>query len=178
MVALGEFGRAQGLKGEIRLKSYTADPADIASYGPLSDAEGRSYVITRTRPVPGASADMLVVAVEGIRDRNAAEALNRRQLFVPRDRLPAAEDEDEFMLADLIGLAAVDETGTQIGTVIGVPNYGSGDLLDIRPSKGGPSALLPFTKAFVPKVEIAAGRIVVAPPEDLFAPRGERPRDG
>lgn len=161
-VRLGEFGRAHGLRGEVRLKSDTADPLAIASYGPLLTAEGRAVVLASLRQAAGAAPDMLVARVEGVGTREAAEALNRVPVFVPRDKLAAIVDEDEFYLADLIGLAARDEGGAEIGTIVGVPNYGGGDLLEIAPEHG-PTLLVPFTKAFVPSVRISDGHVVIAP---------------
>ena len=173
-VLVGEIGRAHGLKGEVRVKSYTEDPRAIAGYGPLVTADGRELVLQGVRPAPGAAADLLIARVEGVATREAAEALNRTQLSVPRGRLPPAE-EDEFFLADLVGLAVEDTRGEPLGKVVAVPNYGGGDLLEIVPRAGGASALLPFTKAFVPVIDLAGGRIVADPPEDLFAPAGEPP---
>jgi 16S rRNA processing protein RimM len=176
LVLVGEFGRAHGLKGEVRLKSYTGDPLAIAAYGPLASADGRTYSLKRNaRPAPGGAPDMLIVQVEGVTSREAAEALNRTGLYLARDRLPPADEEDEFLLADLIGLPVQDEAGTLVGTIVDVPNYGGGDLLEIAPAKGGASALLPFTKAFVPVVEIARKRIVAALPDDFFEPAGRKP---
>lgn len=177
LVVLGEFGRPQGLRGEIRLKSYTGDPLAIAGYGPLLAADGRTFVLTDAKPAPGSSSDLLVVRVQGVSDRTGAEALTRVALYCARDKLGKPEDEDEFFAADLVGLDAVDAAGTVIGTVIAVPNYGGGDLLEIRPAVGGATALLPFTKAFVPTLDLAARRIVIDPPEDLFAPAGPKPAD-
>ncbi|GEP01352.1 ribosome maturation factor RimM [Methylobacterium haplocladii] len=177
LIALGEFGRAQGLRGEIRLKSYTSDPLAIAGYGPLLAADGRTFVLTDAKPAPGSSPDLLVVRVAGVTDRTGAEALTRVALYCSRDKLGKPEDEDEFFAADLVGLDAVDATGTVIGIVIGVPNYGGGDLLEIRPALGGATALLPFTKAFVPTLDVQNRRIVIDPPEDLFAPPGPKPAD-
>lgn len=176
LVLVGEFGRAHGLKGEVRLKSYTADPDAIADYRPLS-ADGRSFTLKNARQAPGGAPDMLVVQVEGVTSREGAEALNRVTLYVARDALPPPEDEDEFLLADLIGLSVEDESGATIGTVAAVPNYGGGDLIEIAPLHGGATALLPFTKAFVPVVDIPGKRIVAAPPEDLFAPARRGPED-
>ncbi|GJE42544.1 Ribosome maturation factor RimM [Methylobacterium soli] len=176
-VLMGEFGRAHGLNGEVRLKSYTADPVGIARYVPLLTRDGRSIEITDARPAPGSAPDLLVVRVKGVRNRDEAEALNRLALHVPRARLGEAAEEDEFFTADLVGLAVVDGAGTMLGTVTAVPNYGGGDLLEIRPEAGGPTALLPFTKAFVPGLDIPNRRIVVDPPEDLFAPPGPKPAD-
>ncbi|MGU3664688.1 ribosome maturation factor RimM [Methylobacterium sp. A49B] len=177
LVLLGEFGRAHGLNGEIRLKSYTGDPQAIASYGALLTADGRTLTLADVRPAPGSSPDMLVARVKGVSGRNAAEALNRVAVFVPRDRLAAPEDEDEVYAADLIGATAVDAAGAVIGTIVAVPNYGGGDLLELRPPGGGATALLPFTKAFVPTLDMAGRRVTVAVREDLFAPPGEKPAD-
>ena len=164
---LGEFGRAHGLKGEVRLKSYTADPAAIARYGPLAVDGGRTLVLLSVRQAPGGQPDLLVARVEGVASREAAEALNRTRLYVARDRLGPAE-EDEFFAADLIGLAAQNPQGEPLGTIVAVPNYGGGDLLEIAPPRG-PTAMVPFTKAFVPEIDIAGRRVVVDAP-DLFAP--------
>ncbi len=166
---LGEFGRAHGLKGEVRLKSHTGDPLAVGSYGPLTGQDGRPYTITQPRQAPGGAPEMLVVRVSGVATREAAEALNRIALYLHRDKLPKAEDDDEFLLADLIGLAVRDVDGIVIGTIVDVPNFGGGDLLEIAPAAGGSSAFLPFTRAFVPTVSLAEGHVVAAPPEDLFA---------
>ena len=175
LVQMGEFGRAHGLNGEIRLKSYTGDPQAIASYGPLIGADGRRIEFTEVRRAGGASPDLLVVRVKGVADRTGAEGLNRLALYLPRERLGSVEAEDEFFTADLVGLDVVDTAGTRLGTVADVPNYGGGDLLEIKPALGGATALLPFTKAFVPELDIAGGRVVIDPPDDLFAPAGPRP---
>ena len=175
LVLLGEFGRAHGLRGEVRLKSFTADPQAIASYGPLAAADGRRFALTHVRPAPGEQPDLLIARVEGVASREAAEALNLVRLFVARRELPAPEEEDEFLLADLVGLSVETADGLPLGTVVAVPNYGGGDLLEIAPAAGGPSALLPFTKAFVPAVDLSGRRLVADPPPDLFAPA--RPRE-
>ncbi|NIX75466.1 ribosome maturation factor RimM [Microvirga terricola] len=177
LILVGEFGRAHGLKGEVRLKSYTGDPVAIAAYKPLTAADGRVFSLKNPRQAPGGAPDMLVVRVEGVTSREAAEALNRVQLHVDREKLPKSDDEDEFLLADLIGLPVQDDTGAILGTIVDVPNYGGGDLLEIKPASSGATALLPFTKAFVPVVEIAQKRIVVALPEDFFAPAKAAPED-
>jgi 16S rRNA processing protein RimM len=176
-VILGEFGRAHGLKGEVRLKSFTADPVAIATYGPLRASNGRTLTLKTVRPAPGGAPDLLIAVVEGVTSREAAEALNRVQLHIERDKLPPPDDEDEFLLADLIGLAVEASDGTRLGTVVAVPNYGGGDLLEIVPEAGGASALLPFTKAFVPVVDMAGRRVVIEAPDDLFEPAGPAPGD-
>lgn len=175
LVLVGEFGRAHGLKGEVRLKSYTGEPQAIAGYKPLVASNGKTYSLKTVRQAPGGAPDMLIVQVEGVTTREAAEALNRTELYIERDRLPPPDEEDEFLLADLIGLPVQNEAGETVGTVVDVPNYGGGDLLEIAPAKGGATALLPFTKAFVPVVEIAHRRIVAALPEDFFEPAKARP---
>ena len=175
LVLVGEFGRAHGLKGEVRLKSHTGDPQAIADYRPLIASNGKTYSLKTVRTAPGGAPDLLIVVVDGVTTREAAEALNRVQLHVERDKLPPPDEEDEFLLADLIGLSVQNEAGEIIGTVVAVPNYGGGDLLEIAPAHKGPTALLPFTKAFVPAVDIAAKRIVAAPPDDLFEPAKPAP---
>src|SRR4051794_15101174 len=160
LVLLGEFGRAHGLKGEVRLKSFTADPLAIASYGPLIADAGRTITLKAVRPAPGGVPDLLIAQVDGVTSREGAEALNRVRLHLGRDKLPPPE-EDEFLLADLIGLAVQNAAGLNLGTIVAVPNYGGGDLLEIKPARGGPTALLPFTLAFVPEIDIAGRRVVV-----------------
>jgi 16S rRNA processing protein RimM len=177
LVLVGEFGRAHGLKGEVRLKSHTGDPQAIADYRPLIASDGRTYSLKNVRTAPGGAADLLIAVVDGVTTREAAEALNRVQLHVERDRLPPPDEEDEFLLADLIGLSVQTEAGEIIGTVVAVPNYGGGDLLEFAPAQKGPTALLPFTRAFVPVVDIAARRIVAAPPDDLFEQAKPAPED-
>lgn len=165
LILLGEFGRAHGLRGEIRLKSYTEDPAAIAGYGPLDDGRGRTFVLAGVRRAAGDQHDMLVARVEGVTTRDGADALNRVPLHVDRARLAAAVAEDEFLLADLVGLTVRDREGATVGTVGAVPNFGAGELLEItRPV--GPSLLLPFTKTFVPVVNIAGGCVVVELPAE------------
>ena len=158
-VVVAHIGAAHGIKGEVRVKSFTARPADIAAYGPLEAADGRRFEIAALRPAAGTSPDMLVVRFAGIDDRNRAETLNGLELSVPRDRLPLAA-EDEFYHADLIGLAAATPDGATLGTVIAVQNYGAGDLLEIAPPRGE-TLLVPFTRAAVPEVDLVARRVVV-----------------
>jgi 16S rRNA processing protein RimM len=144
------------------VKSFTARPESLGDYGPLSAADGRQLRVSTLRP----AGSVVVVQFEGVGDRNAAEALNGTDLFVPRDRLPAPEDE-EYFHADLIGLAAVTRAGTEIGTVVGVENYGAGDLIEIARAKGN-SVLIPFTRANVPEIDLAARRLIVDPPAGLL----------
>jgi 16S rRNA processing protein RimM len=175
LVLVGEFGRAHGLKGEVRLKSHTGDPQAIADYRPLIASDGRSISLKHVRPAPGGAPDLLIAIVDGVTTREASEALNRVQLYVARDKLSPPDEDDEFLLADLIGLSVQNEAGEIIGTVVDVPNYGGGDLLEIAPAQKGPTAFLPFTRAFVPTVDIAGKRIVAMPPDDLFEPAKSAP---
>ena len=165
LVLLGEFGRPHGLKGVIRLKSYTEDPLAIGRYGVLSGEDGRSFVVAHLRRAAGDQPDLLVARLDGVATREAAEALNRTRLFVPRERLGQPEDEDEFFLADLVGLEVRDPSGAALGRVVGVPDFGSGQLLEIAPASG-PTVLVPFTKAFVPRIDLASRHVVVVPPVD------------
>jgi 16S rRNA processing protein RimM len=168
LVLLGEFGRAHGLKGEVRLKSFTEDPKAIARYSPLQSEDGRSFTLKGVRPAGGGSPDLVIARVGGVTTREAAEALNRIRLYAPRERLHGTEGEDEFLLADLIGLTVKDKDGRTLGTIVAVPNYGGGDLLEIAPEDGSATALLPFTQAFVPEIHVAGGYAVVDA-EDLFS---------
>lgn len=163
-ILVGRIGAPHGIKGELRVKSFTEPLEAIGDYGPLHLADGRTLTIERTRP----QGDMLVVKFREVADRTAAERLTNRDLTIPRSALPETEDEETFYHADLIGLAAVDAAGTSFGVVIAVPDFGAGDLLEIRP-EGGKSFHLPFTRAFVPVVDPAGGRVVIAPPEGFFA---------
>lgn len=163
-MVLARFGAPHGVRGEVRLKSYTETPLAVVDYGPLEAPDGRAFRLTRARPAAGASADMLVVSVEGITDRSAADKLNGLELSVPRSRLPETEA-DDFYHADLIGLAAEAVSGEALGTVIAVHNHGAGDLLEIAATEGSP-ILVPFTKANVPIVDIEGGRVVVDPPAE------------
>lgn len=160
-ILLGEIAGAHGIRGEVIVRAYTGEPDAIADYGALTDAAGaKPLTLKIVRVTPKG----IVARVAGVADRNGAEALRGRKLYVARDAMPEPEDEDAFYHADLIGLAAVDEAGATIGKVLGVQNYGAGDLLEIKLAAGGRTELVPFTKAFVPRVEIAAGRVVVAMP--------------
>jgi 16S rRNA processing protein RimM len=169
-VLIGRVGAAHGVRGEVRMKSFTGDPMSAGAYGPLAAADGRVLEIAALRPAPGATGT-LIVRFKGIDDRSAAEALTGTDLSVPRDRLPPPED-DDYYHADLIGLEAVSVSGEPIGTVIAVPNYGAGDLIEVAPPRGEP-VLIPFTRAAVPEVDIAGGRIVVDPPPGLLEAEAE-----
>ncbi len=161
---LGEIGRPQGLQGEVRIRSFTAEPAAIADYGPLEDEAGmRLFEIESLR----ITAKALTARLKGVESRDQAEALTGTRLFVPRSRLPERE-EDEWYHSDLIGLAALAPDGATIGTVIAVHNFGAGDLLEIGPPGGGATVLMPFTRETVPEVDVEGGWLRIAPPEGLF----------
>ena len=155
---VGVIGAAQGVKGEVRVKSFTGRPGAIGDYGPLSTEDRRRVLeIVALRPVKD---DMVVVRFVGVSDRNAAVALTNTRLYVDRARLPAPE-EDEFYQVDLIGLVAATESGRELGRVVGVENYGAGDLLEVAGETGG-SILVPFTREFVPTIDLGNRRAVIA----------------
>ena len=169
-VLFGRFGAPHGVRGEIRLQSFTAEPQAIAAYGPLCDESGaRRFVLASVR---AQGKDMLVARVEGVDDRQAAEALTGVGLYVARALLPQP-DEDEFYLADLEGLRAESAEGILLGRVVAVRNFGAGDILEVAPAQGE-TLLFPFTRAVVPIVDLAGGRVVIAPPEEVEAETDER----
>ncbi|MCO5091151.1 ribosome maturation factor RimM [Bosea sp. (in: a-proteobacteria)] len=165
LILLGIVGAPHGVRGEVRIKTFTGDPLAIADYGPLSDGKGRSFAIAAIRPAK----EVVVARIEGVTTREGAQALNGTELFVARDKLSVSEDEDEFLQADLIGCAVAGPEGAVLGTVTAIENYGAGDLLDIA-TPDGRSVLMPFTRAFVPRIDIAARRIEAEPPLGLFEP--------
>lgn len=168
-ILVGRFGAAHGIKGEVRLKSFTGDPRAIASYAPLLDASGRrQFTIKTLRHVKD---DLFVATITGIDDRASAEALTNVELFVPHASLPEPEA-DEFYRADLLGLRVLDEAGAMIGRVADVLDFGGGDILEIVRPEGGETLLLPFTKAIVPIVDVAAGNLTIVPPVEI---EGEAP---
>ena len=168
-VLLGRIVAAHGIRGDVIIDSYTADPSDVAAYGPLSSADGGQQLdIKVVRVTPKG----VVARVGGVADRNGAEALRGTDLYAPRARLPEAV-EGEYYYADLAGLRADDEAGNRIGSVVGVQNYGAGDLLEVRLDGQSVTELLAFTDAFVPVVDIAAGRVVVVIPVPTDDPEGD-----
>ncbi|MBE2275764.1 MAG: 16S rRNA processing protein RimM [Rhodobacteraceae bacterium] len=161
-ICVGAIAGAFGVQGEVRLKSYCAEPSDIAAYGPLYASDGRRFTLRLTRPVAGG----LGARVSGVATREEAEALKGTELYVDRSRLPALPD-DEFYHADLVGLSARDPGGAEIGRVISVQNHGAGDLLEIAvPDRAG-SLLVPFTRAAVPTVDLGRRLVIVDLPEGL-----------
>lgn len=157
-ILLGHISTAHGIRGEVLVKTHTGDPAAIASYGPLTDALGQSPLKLKVLRVTPKG---VIARVTGVADRNGAEALRGRELWVERQAMPEPE-EDQFYHEDLIGMTAVDAAGAEIGRVVAVQNFGASDLLEIKPAAGGATELIPFTKAFVPTIDLTAKRIVVA----------------
>ncbi|RVV97059.1 16S rRNA processing protein RimM [Mesobaculum littorinae] len=163
-IAVGAIAGAFGVKGEVRLKSFCADPPAIADYAPLTDEAGtRTFAVTLGRAVKAGFA----ARIEGVDTKEQADALRGVTLFAPRDRLPALPD-DEFYHADLIGLEVVDTGGQHLGHVRAVLNHGAADLLEISGPGQSQPVLLPFTRAAVPTIDLTLGRIVADPPEGLF----------
>ena len=162
-VCVGAIAGAFGVHGEVRLKSFCADAQAIARYAPLFTEDGtRSFSVKLGKPIPNGFSARL----GGITTRDQAEALRGTRLYADRDKLPALPD-DEFYHADLIGLTVLDAGGETLGRVSSIQNHGAGDLLEIqRPGQG--NALLPFTRAVVPTVDLAGGRIIADPPEGLL----------
>jgi 16S rRNA processing protein RimM len=160
-ICVAQIGAAHGVRGEVRLRSFTEDPQAVTSYGTLESEDGtRRFEIEALRPAKG----VFIARLAGIGDREAAEKLTNLKLYIPRDRLPPTEDADTFYQSDLIGLAAVTQDGAALGTVKAVHNFGAGDIIEIAPADGGAPLLLPFTAVAVPTIDIAGKRIVVAPP--------------
>lgn len=162
-ICVGSIAGAFGVKGEVRLKSFCADPEAIADYGALYTEDGsRSFTVKLTRPVAGG----LGARLSGVATKEDADALRGVMLYADRDRLPSLPD-DEFYHADLIGLSVFDTGGKEIGTIRAIHNHGAGDLLEIyTPGRKHP-LLLPFTLAVVPTVDLAKGRVVADLPEGL-----------
>jgi 16S rRNA processing protein RimM len=161
-ICLGQIGAAHGVRGEVRLRSFTADPEAIAGYGPLETDDGRIFEIESLRPASG----HFVATFAGISSRSAAEKLVNIKLYVPRERLPEPAANDEFYHADLVGLAVVDRAGLEIGSVVAVHNFGAGDLIELRLNASNKTELVPFDEATVPVIDLAAGRIVVELPAE------------
>lgn len=161
-ICVGAIAGAFGVRGEVRLKSFCAEPEAIASYAPLFTEDGaRSFAVTITRAIPGG----LAARLSGITTKEEADALRGTSLYADREKLPNLPD-DEFYHADLIGLPVFDTGGVQLGTVRAIYNHGAGDILEIFAPGRRTALLLPFTKAAVPTVDLTARRIVADPPEE------------
>lgn len=157
-ICVGAIGGAFGVRGEVRLKSFCAVPEDIATYGPLTTEDGsHSFAVRLTRPVNGG----LGARLTGVETKEQADALRGVTLWADRAALPSLPD-DEFYHADLIGLTVVDTGGAELGRVRAIHDHGAGDILEVLGAGG--LLLIPFTRAAVPTVDLAAGRVVVDPP--------------
>ena len=173
-VLVAQIGAAHGLRGEVRLWSFTEDPMAVKDFA-LESEDGRAFTIEALRPAK----NFCVARLAGVADRTAAEALRNCKLYVARERLPQPEA-NEFYHADLIGLAVVDRAEGKLGTVVAIHNFGAGDLIEVRPANGGTTRMLPFDEATVPVVDLAAGRLVIVEPvvdqEASPAARGHKRR--
>ncbi|MGX9355333.1 ribosome maturation factor RimM [Roseobacteraceae bacterium S113] len=164
LICVGSIGGAYGVRGEIRLKSFCAQPEAIAAYAPLTTEDGtQSFTISLGQSIKGGFSARL----SGITTKEEADALKGTDLFAPRDRLPQLPD-DEFYHSDLIGLEVLDTGGERLGRVKAVHNHGADDLLEIHGPNLKASVLIPFTKAAIPTVDLTAGRIIADPPEGIL----------
>ncbi len=160
---MGRIGAAHGIKGEVRITSFTEEPLGLKDYGPLAtNRPGLVIEIETAR----ATTNVLVARLKGITDRTAAEKLNGVELYVDRDRLPPTSGDDDFYHADLIGLEARLVDGSVLGTVTAIPNFGASDLLEVRDGRSGDTFLYPFTRQVVPEVHVAEGYLVIEVPLD------------
>lgn len=163
-VLLGVVIGAQGLKGELKVKTFTEAPERFGAYGPLHTKDGRTFTVLSVRSGKGVA----IVQFENITIRDAADSLRGAELYVSRERLPPGAAH-EFYHADLIGLRAEDEMGRTIGKVIAIHNFGAGDVIEIEREDGGGAVLMPFTREIVPIIDVADNRIVIAAPEEVEA---------
>ena len=165
-VCLGVIVGAHGVRGQVRVKCFTEEPEGVAAYGPVETKDGsRRFKVS----FKGVAKGLALCALEGVADRDEADALRGTELYVPRERLPEPdEDEEGWYYVDLIGLSVVGLDGTRYGKVAAVQNYGAGDLLEIAPEGGGATVLMPFTKENAPEVDIEGGKIVIDPPLGTF----------
>jgi 16S rRNA processing protein RimM len=165
-ICVARIGAAHGVRGEVKLWSFTQDPAAVASYGPLETQDGtRRLEIKALRPAK----DHFVARIAGVDDRDAAEKLRNLELYIPRVRLPEIDEADTFYHADLIGLVVMTSDGVQIGTVHALHNFGAGDIIEIIPIGGGDTLMLPFNETTVPKINIAGKQIMVVLPAEIKA---------
>lgn len=163
-ICVGAIAGAFGVRGEVRLKSFCADPATIADYAPLTTEDGsRSFDVE----LIGQTKNGFTARLSGIATKEDADALRGVQLYADREHLPELPD-DEYYHSDLIGLRVLDTGGNEIGQVRAVLNHGATDLLEITGPGLNPPVLLPFTMAAVPTVDLKGGRIIIDPPEGVF----------
>jgi 16S rRNA processing protein RimM len=161
-VCVARIGAAHGVRGAVKLWTFTEDPFAVTRYGPLATKDGaRAFEVAHAREGKG----HLVAMLKGVTTRNEAERLNGIELYVAREKLPATDD-DEYYHADLIGLAAINTAGQPLGKIVAIHNFGAGDIIEIAPPKGA-TILLPFSNAVVPTVDIAGGRVVIELPAEI-----------
>ncbi len=161
-VCVARIGAAHGVRGAVKLWTFTEDPFAVTRYGPLATKDGaRAFEVAQAREGKG----HLVATLKGVTTRNEAERLNGLELYVAREKLPATDD-SEYYHTDLIGLAAVSAADEPLGKVIAIHNFGAGDIIEIAPPRGA-TMLLPFTNAVVPTVDIAGGRVVIELPQEI-----------
>jgi len=169
-ICVARIGAAHGVRGEVKLWTFTEDPLAVKRYGPLASKDGaRQFEVTDARAAKG----HLIATLKGVASRDEAERLNGVELYIARERLPATAA-DEYYRADLIGLAAVNGAGDPLGRVIAIHNFGAGDIIEIAPTHGT-TLLLSFTNAVVPSVDLAGGRVTIEPPAEID---GDDPADG
>ncbi|MEQ8584393.1 MAG: ribosome maturation factor RimM [Thalassobaculaceae bacterium] len=171
-VCLGAITGPHGVRGLVKVKPFTEVPEDIAAYGPVENEAGTRRFTLR---ITGTAKGQVIVAVDGVGDRNAAEALKGQRLYVDRTALPEPDD-GSFYHADLIGMAVVGPDGADLGTVTALYDFGAGDLLEFR-GADGKARMLPFTEAVVPTVDLDARRMVVDPPEGALEDGTDREPD-
>ena len=161
-ICVARIGAAHGVRGAVKLWTFTEDPLAVKRYGPLSTKDGtRQFEVANAREAKG----HLVATLKGVATREEAERLNGIELYIAREKLPDT-DEDEYYHADLIGLAAVNAANEPLGRVIAIHNFGAGDIIEIAPPHGA-TMLLPFTNAVVPTVDLGGGRVVVELPDEI-----------
>jgi 16S rRNA processing protein RimM len=164
-IRVGKIGAAHGVRGEVRLLVDADDPLTVKKLGALEDEAGaREFRIVSLRAAKG----HLIVRFDGVNDRTAAEELRNLVLYVRRDRLPKQKDKNTFYQADLVGLRVETSDGRTLGAIAAIQNFGAGDILEIAPTNGGDTFMVPFLDSFVPKVDIEGGRVVVELPEEAM----------
>jgi len=164
LICIGEIQSAHGVDGDVKLKSYCTEPSDIARYTPLIDPiQNNQYELTLKRPTKIG----FIAKIHGISTKEAADKLGGTKLYIPRAHLPDLPD-DEFYHTDLIGLQVFDSGGALLGSVKNVLDHGAGDILEVQRPASSETVLLPFSLAFVPTVDLGAGKIIADPPEGLF----------
>lgn len=172
-ILLAKIGAAHGIRGEVRVKPFGDDPLSFTDYGVLTTKDGkRSFEVKKAR----VQKTVVITSFKGVTDRNQAEALNGVELYVDRDQLPETDD-DEFYYSDLNGLTVLDQGDEVLGKIVAVQDFGAGDLLEIRPKRGR-TFYVPFTKDFVPEIDLTNGKVLLDLPEDYFSEGTPEPSEG